>query len=295
MINAGAILLVAFTSVFLLFMSTNSNATAIEKPGSDPTRPSESIETEEDTIQVDELGGNHSAPAGGKPDIETHEQDLSYNKVKVKFLYIDMKRYGENEYDCQSPSDACTDSMRDGTEFYQVAYVQGKKFELFDPEKNLGFGRIDNKEITVSIPQSLPFSIIIAAYEKDACRHYEYPNDISQEINAALSHPIRFAGLLGERYPELATIESNLNKDVNGHCVQDQDHHDVYPVISKVYEPLTHLPANQNNREVKYGEGTHEEISARQVPGYPQPLILYELQYQISLPPILAPEIDEGK
>ena len=48
MINAGALLLVAFASVFLLFMSINPDATAIEKPGSDPTRPSESIETEED-------------------------------------------------------------------------------------------------------------------------------------------------------------------------------------------------------------------------------------------------------
>ena len=57
-------------------------ASAIEKPGSDPTRPSESIETEEDTVQVDELGGNQSGPVGEKPEIETQE---SIDKIKVTF------------------------------------------------------------------------------------------------------------------------------------------------------------------------------------------------------------------
>ena len=55
-----ALLPVILVSVCLLVALVIPNASAIEKPGSDQTRPSESIETEEDTVQVDELGGNQS-------------------------------------------------------------------------------------------------------------------------------------------------------------------------------------------------------------------------------------------
>ena len=281
MAGARALLPVILVSVCLIVIFVIPHATAIEKPESDPTRPSESIETEEETVQVDELGGNQSGqpntPAGGKPDIETHEQDLSYNKIKVKFEEVVL--YGNSELGGDCPG-ACTDAH--GSEWNLIAYVQGKKIDV-SPIKNAGHGGFNiNKEITVSIPKTDPLSIMFVGYEEDGCRHYEYPDDIQQAVTDALSVPGSGISLIG-KYPKLETIVQNLGNDINGHCVQDQNHHDIANGISEVYEPIS--------GDIHYGEGTHTETSMWK---YAPTFYAYKIKFTISQP-ILVPEIENGK
>ena len=183
-----ALLPVILVSVCLLVTLVIPNASAIEKPGSDQTRPSESIETEEDTVQVDELGGNQSAPAGEKPEIETQE---SIDKIKVTFDNLKWHRDLEVNADCKDlRSDPCTDSTRNGAELYLVAYVQGKKVIVFHgvvDYTNIALP-IHTKEITLSMPKTAPLSIIIVGYERDACPYYEFPSQIEDSVNEALSN-----------------------------------------------------------------------------------------------------------
>jgi hypothetical protein len=82
------LLLIVLASACLIIIFVNQHATAIEKPGSDPTRPSDSIRTEQpDTVKGEE-GNQSSQSAGGKPDLDDPlDLDILTYKVKVTFKF----------------------------------------------------------------------------------------------------------------------------------------------------------------------------------------------------------------
>ncbi|HET9774664.1 MAG TPA: hypothetical protein VFP25_06740, partial [Nitrososphaeraceae archaeon] len=85
MADARALLPVKLVSVCLLVILVIPHASAIEKPGSDPTRPSDSIKAEEQNeVQVEE-----SQQSGGKngSDVPKINDDMYQVTIQFKELY----------------------------------------------------------------------------------------------------------------------------------------------------------------------------------------------------------------
>ena len=229
MFNARALLLVASGAVFLLGISTNPDATAIEKPGSDPTRPSESIKVEgQGDVQVEE--SQQSAGKNGS-DAPKINDDMYQVTIQFKELYY----YKMYEIPKTTPANDLAYILQEPAEMALFAYINGKRMFV-------GAGTVEDhttyplrSSTTIKLPSDMPLSIMIVGIEADWCFRYHYPSDISTEVIAANGNIERLTELAKSLRPEGDDCNQPLGNSYHP-----------LSFISKVYQPPT------------YGTGSHE-------------------------------------
>lgn len=236
------LLLVILVSVFLLVIFIIPYASAIKKPGSEPTLKPE----EPNSIEVGGLGGNQTT--GEKPHLDPLKlNDDDKFKVKVTFDTIEFSKIN---YD---PCNGDPNCVYDGQEYNVAAYVQGKKIDLVD-YPHVGPGAtlpLTNKQVSIETIGTIPLSIMTIGYEADPekCLLPYLPADIQKRVLAGFVAYPGFAGINPLlKYPQLRAIQTELENSINSRCNEGQGH-SVFQSINKVYQPTT------------YGAGSHTDSS----------------------------------
>lgn len=232
MAGAIALLPVMLASVCLLVIFVIPHALAIEKPGSDPTRPSDSIKSEEqDEIQVEES-----------------ESKNIPNPPKLNDSIYDVRVYGSSVYFYRN-----FDGSRDpeNQKILVVMYVNGKAFRLgWYPTNNAmsapnlpyrtylvnDFGRSNYYEFKMS--SNTPLSIMSFGIEIDDCPPPDIPRDISEDVLAANGN-----------YDALLKLQTDLIHNLKLSCGSNSDSNDFIGYINEVHNAPS------------YGAGSHEEDS----------------------------------